>query len=108
MPPHSRQPDPEQELIAAKATIDQLLQQDVITAVQVFIPTILQALARIEAQDYAAYALIKSTLKGAKISMRDLSKAMQPYQPQLHVLHPDDPPPLRTAGDFLPDAIHVG
>jgi putative DNA primase/helicase len=104
MPPHSRQPDPEQELIAAKATIDQLLQQDVITAVQVFIPTILQALARIEAQDYAAYALIKSTLKGAKISMRDLSKAMQPYQPQLHVLHPDDPPPLRTAGDFLPDA----
>jgi putative DNA primase/helicase len=104
MPPNGPQPDHEQELAAAKATIKQLFQSDVITDVQVFVPEILQALACIEAQDYAAYALIKSTLKRAKILMRDLSKAMQPYQPRLHVLHPDDPPPIRTARDFLPDA----
>jgi len=104
MPPNGPQPGCEQELVEAKATIDPLLQQDVITDAQVFVPKILQALACIAAQDYAAYAMIKATLKRAKISLRDLAKAMQAYQPTLHVLHPDDPPPIRTAGDFLSDA----
>jgi len=103
MPPNAQHPI-DAQLVAAKVTIEQMFQHGDITVRQVFVEQVLEALACIEAQDYPAFVTIKESLKQAKISLRDLAKALKPYQPSLRLVRDDEPPPLNAASRFLPDA----
>jgi putative DNA primase/helicase len=102
MPHDAEQPTNEQRLHEAKIRLETLLAQPTLTASEVFAKDILEALAWIEAGDYAAFATIKDRLKQLKISTRDLGRALEPYR-HLRIVRDDD---IRdkTAGDYLPNA----
>jgi len=103
MPPDAQPPSDEQRLDEEKARIDQLLAREKVTAAEVFVEEILKALAWIEAKDFAHFVRIKDALKQAKIPVKDLTRAMKPYQPTLRIVRDDDDH-AKLASDFLPDA----
>jgi hypothetical protein len=95
-------PDPE-PLDDAKALLQGLFARGHVTAADVFIEEILKALAVIEAQDFNAFVTIKEALKQAKISTRDLARAMKPYQPTLRIVRDVEVEESR-ARDFVADS----
>src|ERR687886_168661 len=103
MPPNAQQPDDAQRLQDAKTRVQQLLNQEKFTAQDVFLEEILKALALIEAQDFNAFVPIKEALKQAKLSSRDLARAMKPYQPELRIVHDGDEEE-KLARDYLADS----
>jgi putative DNA primase/helicase len=92
-----------QSLKDAKARVQPLLAQQKLTAEEVFIEEILKAFALIEAQDFNTFVRIKEVLKHAKISSRDLARAMKPYQPTLRLVH-DGAEEETRAKDVLADS----
>ena len=64
----------------------------------------IQALACIEAMDFQAFVVIKESLKQAKVSMRDLERAMKPHRPQLRIVQDHEVPSASTAAHYLDDA----
>jgi putative DNA primase/helicase len=103
MPPDDGQPTNEQRLSEAKARVEPLLKQPKLTAAEVFVKEILEALVWIEAGDFNDFVKIKEQLKRHKISSKDLVRAMKPYQPTLRVVHEGDDAE-KVASDFLSDA----
>jgi hypothetical protein len=103
MPSDAQQPNDAERLAEAKACVDALLAQESLTTAQVFVEDVLKALAWIESKDFAAFVMIKNTLKQSKIPLRDLGRAMMPYQPLLHIVREEEIH-SRLASDFLPDA----
>jgi putative DNA primase/helicase len=95
-------PNPE-SLQHAKDFVQRLLARGDVTAGDVFVEEILKALAIIEAQDFNAFVTIKEVLRHAKISTRDLVRAMKAYQPSLRIVR-DIEPEERCAKDFIPDS----
>jgi putative DNA primase/helicase len=95
-------PDP-QALRDAKTLLQQLLAREKVTAAEVFIEEILRALALIEVHDFNAFVVVREALRRAKIPMRELDKAIKPYQPTLRIVHDDDPQ-QQVAADVLADS----
>ncbi len=103
----SHAPTPDPRLEHAKAVLAGLLSEtwQPVDPERIFRDEILQALATLEALEYTAFALVKSRLKRAKISLRDLQKSLDRFRPTLHIVRDEESSAeTGTAGSYLDDA----
>jgi putative DNA primase/helicase len=103
MPPDAQPPNDATPPDEAKARIKQLFDKGNITTDEVYSEEILRALACIDAHDVAAFVRYRDALRQLKIPIKDLPRAMKPYQPLLRIVHEGDSQD-KLASDFLSDA----
>jgi putative DNA primase/helicase len=102
----SQAPVPDPRIEQAKATLAILLSEDwqSVSADTIFRDDILQALVTLEQLEYQTFALIKSRLKRAKISVRDLDRSLDHFRPSLRIVREEESSDTGTAGSYLEDA----